>query len=221
MSGTTHPELTRQLAISGFVLGIVAIIGQYLFFQPLFRQMGLGPIGSAFGMLMFLTILTNLMMVAVYWSSLATAPGRISAFFSRTGVRTAIAAHIALVAIVYITAIRGQIDLTPPMLVTDVLLHYLAPALYLTWWWLLPEKNGLSYSGIPRWMAWPITYLCLIMMAGLTTGAFIYPILDVNRLGTGMVAINIVLILGLLAVLCASLVFVAKLQSAKEKAPAR
>ncbi|NNJ75069.1 MAG: Pr6Pr family membrane protein [Anderseniella sp.] len=172
-------------------------------------------------MLMFLTILTNLMIVAVYWSSLATAPGRISAFFSQTGVRTAVAAQIALVAIVYITAIRGQIALTSPMMVTDVLLHYLAPALYLTWWWQLPEKHAVSYSDIPRWMAWPITYLCLIMMAGLSTGAFIYPILDVSRLGTGMVALNIVLVLGLLAVLCASLVLVAKVQSAKAKAPAR
>jgi hypothetical protein len=221
MSGSSHSELARRLARSGFVLGIVAIVGQYIFFQPLFRQMGLGPISSAFGMLMFLTILTNLMMVAVYWSSLATTPGRISAFFSRTGVRTAIAAHIALVAIVYITAIRGQIALTPAMLVTDVLLHYLAPALYLIWWWQLPEKHALSYSDIPRWVAWPIIYLCLIMMAGLATGAFIYPILDVNRLGTGMVAFNIVLVLGLLAVLCASLVFVAKVQSAKAKAPVR
>lgn len=221
MSGSSHPEFTRRLARSGFVLGIVAIIGQYLFFQPLFRQMGLGPISSAFGMLMFLTILTNLMMVAAYWSSLATAPGRITSFFSQTGVRTAIAAHIALVAIVYITAIRGQISLTPPMLVTDVLLHYLAPALYLTWWWLLPGKQVLNYSDIPLWMAWPIIYLCLIMMAGLSTGAFIYPILDVNRLGTGMVAFNIVLVLGLLAILCAGLVFVAKVQSANAKAPAR
>lgn len=221
MSGSSHPVLMRALARSGFVLGTVAIVGQYIFFQPLFRQMGLGPISSAFGMLMFLTILTNLMLLAVYWSSLAAAPGRIAAFFSQTGARTALAAHIALVAIVYVTAIRGQIALTPPMLVTDALLHYLAPALYLTWWWQLPGKQALRYSDIPGWMAWPIIYLCFIMMAGLSTGAFIYPILDVNRLGAVMVAFNIALVLGLLAILCAGLVFVARAQSAKARAPAR
>jgi hypothetical protein len=143
MSGSSHPEFTRKLARFGFVLGIVAIVGQYIFFQPLFRQMGLGPISSAFGMLLSLTILTNLMLVAVYWSSLATTPGRIAVFFSQTGVQTALAAHIALVAIVYVTAIRGQFLLTPPMLVTDALLHYLAPALYLTWWWQLPGKQAI------------------------------------------------------------------------------
>jgi hypothetical protein len=70
-------------------------------------------------------------------------------------------------------------------------------------------------------MAWPILYLCFIMMAGLSTGAFIYPILDVNRLGTITVAFNIALVLGLLAILCAGLVFVAKAQLAKTNAPAR
>lgn len=221
MSGSSHPESARVLARAGIVLGSVAILGQYVFFQPLFRQMGLGPISSAFGMLMFLTILTNLMMIAAYWSSLATTPGRVSIFFSQAGVRTALAAHIGLVAIVYVTAIRGQIALTPPMLVTDALLHYVAPALYLGWWWQLPQKHTLAFSNVPRWMAWPIIYLCFIMIAGLSTGTFIYPILNVYRLGTGMVLLNIVLILGLLAVLSAGLVFVAKLQSARAKAPAR
>jgi len=221
MSASSHSEFTGNLARAGLVLGIVAIIGQYIFFQPLFAQMGMGPVSSAFGMLMFFTILTNSMLVAAYWSSVVRTAGRITAFFSRIGVQTALAAHIALVAIVYITALRGHIEMTLPMLMTDIGLHYLAPALYLIWWWRLPGKHTISYSDIPGWMAWPIVYLCLIMLAGLTTSAFVYPILDVNRLGTIAVAVNISLILGLLAGLGAALAFVAKLQSRKANAPAR
>ena len=202
-------------------MGLAALAGQYLFFQPLFRQMGMGPIVSAFGMFMFFTVLTNSLLVAAYWSSLAETPGRTAMFFRQTGVRTALTAHIALVAIVYVTAIRGHVTMTTPMLVTDALLHYVAPVVYLAWWWRLPGKQAVAYSDIPRWMAWPVLYLCFIMMAGVTTGAFIYPILDINRLGVIVVAINIALILGLLAVLCAGLVLVAKLQTGKTKAPAR
>lgn len=216
-----NPGFTRKLAVFGFALGTVAIISQYIVFQPLFRQMGLGPVSSAFGMLMFLTILTNLMMIAAYWSSLIGVAGKLVAFFQQTGVRTAIAAHIALVAIVYVTAIRGQIILTPPMLITDAMLHYLAPALYLIWWWQLPGKQALSYSNIPRWMAWPIIYLGFIMLAGLSSGAFIYPILNVNRLGAAIVAVNIALVLALLAVICAGLIFLARMQTTRTKAPAR
>jgi hypothetical protein len=168
--------------------------------------MGLGPIGSAFGMLMFLTIITNLMMVLAYWSELAKSPARLMVFFSNTGVRTAIAAHIALVVLVYWTAIHGELVLTPFMKVTDIALHAIAPALYVAWWWLLPFKHGLTYSRIPRWMAWPVVYLVFIMLAGSATGAYIYPILDANQLGGGTVALNIAAMLTLLTVLCAALI---------------
>jgi hypothetical protein len=199
----------------GFWFGAAAIGGQYAAFQPLFRQMGLGPVSSAFGMLMFLTILTNITMIFAYCAEFATRPNRLARFFQSFGVRTAIAAHIALVAIVYVTAIRGQIpNMTPAMQVTDAMLHYIAPSLYLVWWWVLPDKTGLSLARIPGWMAWPVLYLAAIMTFGLMTGGYIYPVLDVNRLGAGSVAFNIAWILALLAGLCATLIRVAHWQTA-------
>jgi len=177
--------------------------------------MGMGPVASAFGMLMFLTILTNMTMIFAYCAEFATRPNQLTRFFQTMGVRTAIAAHIALVAIVYVTAIKGQIpNMTPAMQVTDAMLHYIAPVLYLVWWWLLPDKTGLSFSRIPRWMAWPILYLAAIMTFGLITGGYIYLILDLNRLGASSVAFNIAWILVLLAGLCATLIKVAQRQSA-------
>ena len=175
--------------------------------------MGLGPISSAFGMLAFLTILTNITMVLAYGAELAPRKNALVRFFRRVGVRTAIPAHIALVAIVYVFAIRGQIpDMTPAMQVTDAMLHYIAPLLYLFWWWMLPEKRGLSLSAIPRWMAWPVLYLAVIMTAGYATGAYIYPILDVNKLGIATTALNIAGILLLLTGICTTLVKLAHCQ---------
>ena len=161
MTGPSQPDYTRKLTTTGFVMGMAALAGQYIFFQPLFRQLGMGPIMSAFGMFMFFTVLTNSMLVAAYWSSLADRPRRLVRFFRQTGVRTALAAHIALVAIVYITAIRGHVPMTLPMQVTDALLHYLAPVVYLAWWWRLPGKQAIGYTDIPRWMAWPVFYSLL------------------------------------------------------------
>jgi hypothetical protein len=220
MMAPSHSWLVRTLARFGFGLGVVSVVAQYIVFQPLFRQMGMGPISSGFGMLMFFTILTNLMMVVVYWSSLARSPQKTAAFFNRAGVQTAVAAYIALVAIVYVTVIRGQLPLTPPMVVVDALLHYVAPVVYLGWWWLLPAKQAISYASIPRWLMWPIIYLVFIMMAGLSSGNFIYPILDVNKLGVIIVAFNIALLLALLTALSAGLVLAAKTQASRKNAPA-
>ena len=132
--------LTSNFARFGFALGITSIVAQYFTFQPLFRQMGMGPISSAFGMLMFFTILTNILLVVVYWSAFTRSAGKAAVFFGHVGVRTAIAAQIVLVAIVYVTMIRGQLPLTWPMMVADALLHYVTPVAYLVWWWLLPSS---------------------------------------------------------------------------------
>ncbi len=219
MADSTNTVSDRKLAMVGLALGIAAIVGQYVAFQPLFKQIGLGPVSSVFGMLMFLTILTNLAMIAAYGSSLVNRPRMISGFFARPGVRTAIAAHITLVATVYLTAIRGQLELTLPMAITDALLHYVAPVIYLAWWWLLPGKQALSYTAIPAWMAWPVIYLTVIMMAGLSSGTFIYPLLDVTRLGPAQVTLNIMTMLAVLAVICTVLVFLAKAQSGEPDTP--
>lgn len=197
----------------GFALGIASIVAQYFTFQPLFRQMGMGPISSAFGMLMFFTILTNLLLVVVYWSAFTRSGGKSAGFFGLVGVRTAIAAQITLVAIVYVTMIRGQLPLTGPMMVADALLHYVTPIAYLVWWWLLPGKQSLRYASIPRWLAWPITYLFFIMMAGITSGGFIYPFLDVNKLGIVITAINIAFLLALLAAISAGLILASRSQA--------
>lgn len=211
--------LTRRLAGFGFGLGIVSIVAQYITFQPLFRQMGMGPISSAFGMLMFFTILTNLATIVVYWSAFTGSRGKIAAFFSHMGVRTAVAAQITLVAIVYVTIIRGQLPLTRQMMVADALLHYVTPVTYLVWWWLLPGKQSLRYANIPRWLVWPVTYLFFIMMEGFRSGAFIYPFLDVNKLGVTITVINIALLIGLLAVISAGLILAARLRAASTNPP--
>ena len=194
-------------------MGIAAIVAQYVTFQPLFRQMGMGPVGSAFGMLMFFTILTNILLVVVYWSAISGSAGRAARFFGQVGVRTAIAAQITLVAIVYEALIRGQLPLTWPMMITDALLHNVAPLVYLIWWWLLPAKQSLSYAQIPRWILWPITYLAFIMAWGVITGGFLYPFLDLNKLGTGIVSINIALLIALLAAICSGLNRISRFQA--------
>lgn len=104
--------MSRALAICGLVNSAAGIVLQYVLFQPLFRQMGIGWGSSTIAMLVYFTILTNLMVVAVYWSSLAVARNPVTAFLARPGVRTAVTAYILFVGIVYATMLYGELPLT-------------------------------------------------------------------------------------------------------------
>ena len=207
---TRSAALSRALAIVGLVLGLAGIISQYIAFQPLYRQMGMGYVTSAIGMLAYFTILTNLMMATAYWAYCFSRPVPLVTFFSRPGVRTAIAAYIAFVAIVYFTVIRGEIPLTPAMKVSDAMLHYIAPPIYLFWWALIARRGTVRYAQVSRWLIWPVTYLAIIMAMGLTTGRYVYPILDIDRFGGSAVTFNIVALIIVLAVLGSVLVAVSQ-----------
>jgi hypothetical protein len=200
--------LSRAAAICGLVNSAAGIVLQYVLFQPLFRQMGMDWGSSAVAMLAYFTILTNLMVVAVYWSSLIVAKNPVTAFFARPGVRTAVTAYILFVGIIYATMLYGELPLTPAQQVPDAMLHFIAPPLCLAWWWTTRTGKHLTPDRIWKWMAWPVGYLSASLLFGAVTGKFIYPILDANALGwpavlviaAGMITLLILLMAGLVAI---------------------
>ena len=192
--------------MAGLVNGVLGILLQYILFQPLFARMGLGWISSAAFMLFFFTILTNLMVVAVYWSSLVVARNPVARFFARPGVRTAVTTYILLVGIIYATMLHGQLQLTPAQQLPDAMLHFIAPPLCLAWWWTSRPAQPLSFRHIPGWMIWPVCYLAANVGFGAITGTFIYPILDPGKLGWPGVMFVAAGMIALLAILMAALV---------------
>lgn len=206
MSQTSRMSAGRLLAMAGLVNGILGIALQYVLFQPLFARMGLGWISSAGFMLVFFTILTNLMVVALYWSSLVVARNPAARFFTQPGVRTAVTAYILLVGIIYATMLHGELPLTPAQQLPDAMLHFIAPPLCLAWWWTTRPAQPLSFSQIPRWIIWPICYLAANVGFGAMTGTFIYPILDPGKLGWSGVMVVATGMIALLAALMAALV---------------
>ena len=208
MNPKRESRASRALAITGLVNGVLGIILQYVLFQPLFRQMGMDWGSSAIAMLAYFTILTNLMVVAVYWSSLVVAKNPVTRFFTRPGVRTAVTAYILFVGIIYATMLYGELPLTLAQQVPDAMLHFIAPPLCLAWWWTTRPQRQLTLDRIWKWMIWPVAYLSASLLFGAATGKFIYPILDAGMLGwpavlviaAGMITLLILLMAGLVAI---------------------
>ncbi len=174
---------SRTLAVLGLVNGVAGIILQYVLFQPLFNQMGMGWFSSAIAMLAFFTILTNLMVITIYWAHLRGPRSAVTRFFAQDGVRTAITGYIVFVGVIYALFLYGSLPLSVAQQVPDAMLHFVAPPLCVTWWFITRPSQPFAYGRIARWLAWPIVYLGGSVVAGAITGAWLYPILNAARHG--------------------------------------
>lgn len=151
-------------------------------------------------LLRYFTVLTNLL-VAATMTSIASGR-RISPF-----VLCGIALAILFVGIVYLTLLRGLVELSGAALVADILLHYVVPLAMGVYWLAFAPKIGLRWRDPLLWCAYPFAYLAYVVVRGSIDGRYPYPFIDVASLGYGRTALNSVLLL--VAYIGAGLVLVA------------
>lgn len=126
----------------------------------------------------YFTILTNLL-VAIVMSGIALGrPG----FRSPVLVGGATLA-IVLVGAVYMTLLRGMVELSGGALIADFLLHKLVPVLTLFFWLLLADKGGLRWRDPILWSVYPLAYLAYALLRGGFEQKYPYPFIDVGRIG--------------------------------------
>lgn len=151
-------------------------------------------LGALAFLLTFFTVLTNLMMALCYvaaatrWSWLD--------WWNRPFARGLTAGSIAMVSVYYIFFLSGLESFTGIDNVLNIYMHYVAPWLFVLWWLLTPEHGSLRFADIPRMLLYPLIYLVVVMVRGALVHEYPYPILNVDRLGYGQVAIGC---LGMLA----------------------
>ena len=90
---------------------------------------------------------------------------------------------IAVTGIVYNTVLRGLVELTGAGVVSNSMLHVLAPLFaVVVWVWVGPRPR---MSGRTVWwsVVYPLAWLAYTFTRGAVTGWYPYPFLDVNELG--------------------------------------
>lgn len=100
---------------------------------------------------------------------------------------------IVLVGIVYITLLRGLLELSGGALLADTILHCVTPLLVLAWWLLFASKGQLRWRDPAIWALYPLAYLSYALARGAAEDKYAYPFLDVVGLGWPAVALNAVL----------------------------
>lgn len=138
----------------------------------------------------FFTILTNCL-AALAMAFPVVAPGSaLGQFFDKPAVRTAIAAYILIVGLVYHFILREYWDPQGWARVADVLLHYVTPALFLLDWLLFVPKGRVPWSTVGKALSFPLIYIAWTLWHGTQTGWYPYPFVNVAELGLQKVIMN-------------------------------
>ena len=140
-------------------------------------------LGSAWILLRFFTILTNL----------AAAVAMTMVAFGKQlsdGVVGGLALAMMLVGIVYATLLAHLYQLTGWERVADDLMHKVAPVAMTLYWLAVPPHGGLRWVEPLRWSIYPIVYLVYALVRGGADGIYPYPFLDVGKIGIGQTLLN-------------------------------
>lgn len=131
----------------------------------------------------FFTILTNL---AVAIAMTAAAIGRKVSPFILGGLTLA----ILLVGIVYMTLLRGLLELSGGALLADTLLHKVSPVAMALWWLLFAPRARLNRGDPVLWTIYPLAYFAYALTRAHYDGHYPYPFMNVAKLGWTQTAIN-------------------------------
>ena len=131
----------------------------------------------------FFTIITNLAVaITMTWVAIGR---RVSPF-----VLGGITIAILLVGVVYMTLLRGLLELSGGALLADTLLHKVSPIAMTLWWLFFAPRARLKARDPIWWAAYPLAYFIYALVRGHYDGRYPYPFMDLGKLGPVQTAIN-------------------------------
>lgn len=194
--------MSRALQILGLIVGVTGLVLQFCITIPASMEAGRSLFGSVVFYFSFFTILTNIAAVLVHLSLLSATGYAWLPAFAGPKVRAGVAVSITLVFLVYATVLAQLWAPEGLFLLCDVLLHYIAPILFVLWWLFAGADGKTRWSDIPYWMLYPIAYLVYALVRGHFIGEVPYPFLDVATNGVASVALSALAVTALFLVLC-------------------
>lgn len=204
------PAARRVFALAAIVVGLV---GLGINFQLIMAGMSSvtetgapprGPVGTFVYFWSFFTHLTNLWLLLCYVSEL-TGWKWLSWLRHPVG-RASMAGSITLVMVFYHFMLAPNYHFEGGLLVSNILMHYVSPIMYLVWWAVLSSHGTLRLRHVPLMLLPGIGYLAYALIRGAIVGEYPYDIINVTKAGYGGVAIGAAILIVLVAIFCALLV---------------
>jgi hypothetical protein len=207
--------IARWWAVAGLLVSLAGLALNFSVIAPSMMVVSeTNPVARSLpGMLVhfwsFFTHLSNLGLVMVYAAVLS---GWRSIGWFKTPVGMAsMAGNIALVMLYFHFMLSPLYVFTGALAVANVLLHYVSPLIYLSFWALFAPHGSLRIGQVPMMLVPGLVYLVLVLVRGAIIAEYPYDLLDPRIGGYGQVAIGAGVIVLAVAVFCAILVLADRL----------
>ncbi len=138
----------------------------------------------------FFTILTNTLVAAYLAYQAMKSNATSERQLDKPGILTALTVYITIVSLVYQLILRQTWHPEGLNMVVDELLHTILPICTIIYWFAYENKKEVSFSHIPKWLIYPITYLVFILIRGYFSNFYPYPFVDVQHIGLHNVLLN-------------------------------
>lgn len=109
---------------------------------------------------------------------------------------------IGVTGLVYVTVLRGLVELGPAARVADTGLHYLTPALVVVGWFLVGPRPRIDPATIGWTLAFPVLWLAYTLVRGEIADWYPYPFVDVATEGYAAVLLNCLAVTLLFLAVC-------------------
>ena len=197
---------------------VIGLIGLALDFYVIAGVMGPPENRSLLNFLVyywsFLTNLSNTVLILIYVADLSGA--RWMGWFRNPVTKGGMAGIMMLVMFFYHFMLAPYLpDLPQAIDISNILLHYVTPALYLVWWAVFSSHGALRYRQLPLMLVPGLAYVAYVEIRGPIAGEYPYTILDPRAVEHGdplggplTVAISVGVLVLLVAIFDLLLVFI-------------
>ncbi len=133
---------------------------------------------TAWALLAYFTITTNLLVAAVFTGVAVERSG-----FSAPRLLAGVLLAILLVGVVYWTLLYPRTPPKPGTEVANALVHAATPLLALGYWLAFARRGEVRWTDPLPWAAYPLGYLGYVLLRGAATHHYPYFFIDAGRLG--------------------------------------
>ena len=172
---------------------ILTAIGWFAIIAQLVLHLQNAPVPLAESFIRFLsyfTVLTNILVILCFTLILFQPRGKLTAFFNRPSVQTAITLYITVVGLVYNLVLRNLWKSEGLQVLLHDLLHVLTPVATLVYWWIWTDARRLQWKDIPAWLIYPAVYAVYILIWGYFTHWYPYFFMNVETYGLPRVLLH-------------------------------